>query len=831
MGDFDKLGFEVTAEGNALNTFNQIYLTLEKIKKLGNINLGVGVNGRQSNRNLEGSKPKLTDEERWEKQYQDRIKKQIYYLKQGYIQQKNIISEHKKWVIAEEKKLEKKKFLTEQGYIQEKPKFTDEEKYLKKVTAEKEKLNSKTYEEARRIELANKERQKEIDQRLKQELGIQDNSKALSKYLAKFTSIIVVVKKLAHFTSQAIKETADYTENLNLFAVAYGKTYKQQLEWATGIAEAYGLANNEVIKFAGTFRELSSSLGLVGDTADIVTKAVTNLGYDFSALFNTSVEDAMEKLQSGIFSGNVRPLRSFGIDISQGQIDELFETNEALSKLGISARNLSQSEKTIARLIITLQSGKDSFGTMAREINNLQSQFRIFQGSLSNFKLAIGDLVNKPLSDVMVVVNAFIIAITNAIRSFVPLKKDDDTPKAFLDIADNAESATEEIEKLSGSLAGFDKFNVLQKNEGGNSLATEELTNLLQEQVSLYDSELTAAMEKMQNEAVELAEKLQDILVVGGIFFAVFSASKFLGVVKFLKTAKEGISVLSKSFLKLNDGVSLTNGLFLTGLIFTIYKAVEAFKEGDIWGGILATAIGVVLVTAWALLNKEIIATKATGVIDFFKGLKKSVDNTTPTLLNGAKAFETQKLSINQVANSLAAMAGGYLLADSFLNTLDGDAKKTASTIMLFAGAITALTVALLAMQGTLTWGAGLPIILGSIGVAIAGFKSLMADASNIQGFANGGITDANLIMTNENGVKEWVGQQGQSTAVVNDTQMSDVMRQAVAQGVYNALTAYSQQNGQKQTEQPIKVIIGDNEVFTVVRKVAKRQGLDFAKA
>ena len=467
---------------------------------------------------------------------------------------------------------------------------------------------------------------------------------------------------------------------------------------------------------------------------------------------------------------------------------------------------------------------------MAREINNLQSQFRILQGSLSNFKLAIGDLVNKPLSDVMVVVNAFIIAITNAIRSFVPLKKDDDTPKAFLDIADNAESATEEIEKLSGSLAGFDKFNVLQKNEGEgtNSLATEELTNLLQEQVSLYDSELTAAMEKMQNEAVELAEKLQDVLVVGGIFFAVFSASKFLGVVKSLKTAKDGISVLGKSFLKLNDSVSLTNGLFLTGLIFTIYKAVEAFKEGDKVTGWFAVAMGVSLVGAMVAFNWQAVKTIGINLYGWLHKVADSVVKLAWRWADSTKQLQNQAVTAKQVAGAIGAMVAAYSIADSVINMFGEEGRKTASICFIVAGGIMAIVAAVLALNGVMTWGTALPILLASVGAAVAGVKGLTTE---IKGFAEGGFTNANLIMTNENGVKEWVGQQGQSTAVVNDTQMNDIMRQAVSQGVYNALTAYAQQNGQKQSEQPIKVIIGDNEVFTVVRKVAKRQGLDFAKA
>lgn len=135
------------------------------------------------------------------------------------------------------------------------------------------------------------------------------NTQSLTSYIGKLTSTVVIARKFARVISSAIQESANYVENLNLFAVAYGDVYQETLGWALDLADGFGLAINEVLKFAGTFRQLSTSLGLVEDTANSVSKTVTQLGYDVSSLFNTSVENAMEKLQSGIFSGNVRPLK------------------------------------------------------------------------------------------------------------------------------------------------------------------------------------------------------------------------------------------------------------------------------------------------------------------------------------------------------------------------------------------------------------------------------------------------------------------------------------------------------------------------------------------
>lgn len=808
--DYENLGFDISvgeqSYNNAVSRLDNIIKRLERIQKLegkGNKTTSTS-NGR-----VGGSIKGMTQEEKWDKQYQDRVRKQAYYLKQGYVQQKNIISDHTKWVLAEEKKLEKKRFLTEQGYItpkQEKTQLSEIEKYTQKVNAETNKLNDKKYEEARKTELANKERQKEIDQRLKQELGIKQNTKSLTSYISKLTSVVVLAKKLAHFMSGAIKESADYVENLNLFAVAFGESYKQQLDWALNIADAYGLASNEVLKFAGTFRELSTSLGLVGDTADIVTQTVTNLGYDLSALFNTTVEQAMEKLQSGIFSGNVRPLRAYGIDISQNQINALFETNEALRQLGVNAQSLSQSDKVLARLIITLQSGKDSFGTMAREINNLQSQFRIFQGALANFKLAIGDLINKPLSQAMVYINGFIIGITEVIRAFVPLTKEDNS----LPMTNNIREATEEVENLEGKLASFDKFNVLQQGgqESSNLAVTEALNQLLLEQSTIYQNQL-GDLTDIGNKATEIAQSIKDWFLVdtgevdeagNKIYDLSDNAQLLVDTLKLLGVVA-GVSLVGKiggaikSILSFSKGIGGLNTALTGTAIFAFITFVKALEDGDY---ALAAISGTVMV---AVLAFELFS---------LTNNKKLI----PSLANSTKALTTTKLSVLGLS---AAFAIGGLVT-----LLSSEASAGEKVKHIFIGVAAAITAAAIAMAAfKMNWVKAL-----SLGATVAaGYFTV----TGLQGFANGGYSNANLIMTHENGKREWVGKAAGSSAIVNDTQMSDIMEGAVAKGVYQALRANSAMGSSGPSNETFVIKIGEEAVFRAVRKTANKQGVDFA--
>ena len=688
--------------------------------------------------------------------------------------------------------------------------------HLDKIVERLEKIqklqgnNSINSQEATATKQATQAIEEKTNAQKQEEKQTRRNTQSLSSYISRLASVTILARKIGHFISSAIKESSSYVENLNLFATAYGETYEDTLKWALDLADGFGLASNEVVKFAGTFRQLSTSLGLIGETADKVSQTVLKLGYDFSALFNTSVEQAMEKLQSGIFSGNVRPLRAFGIDISQNQIAALFETNKALAQMGVNARDLSQSDKVLARLIITMQSGSNAFGTMNREINNLQSQFRIFQGSMANFKLAIGDLVEEPLREVMVLINAFIIALTNIIRSFVGIKTEDKNT-VFGNLGEEADTASEAIDSLNGKLATFDKFNVLGGSSSGgglgNQAVTEQLTKMLEAEMEKYEN----AMGDLENEAKELAKAIEPIAGLLGAIIAVWSVSKISAMIKSIKG-------LTASLFGLNGGLKLTNTLIIGGIIYAFAEMIRAFKEGDWVTGSLAATLGTTLVVAWVLLNKEIIKTKALKIIDIFKPLGTTLKrNLLPSLTQTTASITAMHYALLGLSTAFAI--GG--LAVMLSSEMSAGTKMT-HTFLGLAAAIAAAAIAMAAFN--MNWVKAVSIA----GLVAGGYWSIATLAT--QGFADGGYTNANLIMTHENGKREWVGKAAGSSAIVNDTQMSDIMEVAVAKGVYEALSARSAMGGNAPTNETIVVKIGEEAVFNAVRKTAKRQGRDFAR-
>lgn len=113
----------------------------------------------------------------------------------------------------------------------------------------------------------------------------------------------------------------------------------------------------------GIFQTLATGFGVSSTKAEIMSKNLTQLGYDLSSFFNISVADAMQKLQSGI-SGELEPLRRLGYDLSQTRLKAI-----ALQH-GIkqSFNEMNQAQKSQLRYVAIMSQVTTAQGDMARTL-------------------------------------------------------------------------------------------------------------------------------------------------------------------------------------------------------------------------------------------------------------------------------------------------------------------------------------------------------------------------------------------------------------------------------------------------------------------------------
>lgn len=299
------------------------------------------------------------------------------------------------------------------------------------------------------------------------------STKSFHNLALKIAATLYSIKRVASVVASWIDASSEYTENLNLFTVAMGDYADSAMAYANKVSQAMGIDASDWIRNQGVFMTLATGFGVVGDRASEMSQMLTQLGYDLSSYYNISVEDAMQKLQSGI-SGELEPLRRLGYDLSQAKLEAV-----ALS-LGIdkAVSSMTQAEKAELRYYAIMTQVTQVQGDMARTLENPANQLRIFKAQLEMTSRAIGDLLIPALNTLLpyaIAAAQVIRYLAEAIAGLFGIKKTDSGASGLENLGSSAEGASGAIEeatdnavKLRKTLLGIDELNVMSDPSGSS---------------------------------------------------------------------------------------------------------------------------------------------------------------------------------------------------------------------------------------------------------------------------------------------------------------------------------------------------------------------------
>ena len=311
----------------------------------------------------------------------------------------------------------------------------------------------------------------------------QENNKAANSYMnlyAKIKMAMGVVRTGARVIASWITQSNQYIEDLNLFTASMGKYAEEAQNYAEAVSEALGIDPGEFMRNQGVFNTIISGFGVASDKAYLMSKNLTQLGYDISSFFNISFEDAMQKLQSGI-SGELEPLRRLGYDLSVARLQE-----EALA-LGIEKKvsAMTQAEKSQLRYYAIMTQVTTAQGDMARTLNAPANQLRVLQAQVTQCARALGNIFIPVLNAVLpyaIALAKIVRMLANSIASLFGFKLPEVDysgisagASAVGDLADNAGDASDGLgkagkaaKKLKNALLGIDELNVLSKDDSSS---------------------------------------------------------------------------------------------------------------------------------------------------------------------------------------------------------------------------------------------------------------------------------------------------------------------------------------------------------------------------
>nr|DAQ36342.1 MAG TPA: minor tail protein [Caudoviricetes sp.] len=575
----------------------------------------------------------------------------------------------------------------------------------------------------------------------------------------KTAGVVAGIRMVRQGISKAITESNSYQEDLNLFTASMGQYAKEAQEYAENVGEIMGIDPAKWMRNQGVFNTLLSGFGSVADRSYLMSKNLTQLGYDISSFFNISVEDAMQKLQSGI-SGELEPLRRLGYDLSQAKLEQTALT------LGIekSVSAMTQAEKAELRYYAIMTQVTTAQGDMARSLDAPANQLRIFQAQLTQASRAIGNIfipILQKILPIAIAVLRIVRELADAIAKLFHFKLTEIDYSGVGNLASGAEDAAAGFDdaasaakELKKSVMGFDELNILNGNTASGSGSAGMPSG------SGFDFELPeyGFLNDVSKQADEVTQKLKNALpwiLAIGAGLAAWKLGPKLGL-DLQKTIGLAVGIFGALTLVQNILDSIVNGVTeenMTGMIFGMTLAVTGLYValGPVAGGITAIVSGLAVLavafsdadkSGWNFQNQML---AIAGILAAGVGIGILIGSWIPLLI---AMIASLLLSITtstghgqELINGVKETLQGFI--DFFAGIFTGDTERTAAGIAgIFGGLKNAVGAVIDGIRdwlnGLLDWidkktnGKLKPLITGIKAIVTAVFGNIKQTVGNV---------------------------------------------------------------------------------------------------
>lgn len=561
---------------------------------------------------------------------------------------------------------------------------------------------SKVVTQANRVTAANEKQRKSY-------LSLSNQMNGFMRNMAKLVSL----KAIADYLGNAVAKFNDFYEATNLFGVSMKGLTGEADNFIQKMQTLLGIDPTEAMNNMATIQGLTTSFGLASDKAYILSKNLTQLGYDLSSLKNIPVKEAFTKLQAAI-SGELEPIRRLGVDISNARLQQ------ELYALGIttSISKLSQADKAILRYIAIMKQTGDAQGDLARTLNSPANQIRILQAQLSELARAVGSVLYPALKSILPPLIAAVELVKEFVQwiaklmgvktvDFPDMSKTSASVEDTSDALDNAATSAGKAKKaLKDYTMGFDELNIIDPTKGssGSGSGSGVTGNILGDvDLSQYDM-FKQYNEDFAKQIDAIKQKIKAMLPLIATVATALAAWKLTNLIMDIVDAIHKMNALKSIVLGL--------GVFTVGIVLEITGIKDAIENGVNGKNFAEIVLGALIgTTGAAILGKGIAQFIVTGFGNTAVGAAiKAAGGSTAGAIIGA--------AVGGVVTGIPMFVTGvYDAVKNGLNTLNG---------------------ILIPLGSTMT-GAGIGAIIGSLGGPIGtGIGALI-------GLIVGGLTDAGI--------------------------------------------------------------------------------------
>ena len=536
------------------------------------------------------------------------------------------------------------------------------------------------------------------------------NAQKLASTLS-FTALTAGITRLSGLINDWVYETSDYSEQLNLFNVIFnnieknGKTTFSELgksatQFQHKLNEAFGTNKIETFYMQGMFQAMGEAVNIPDKYSALMSETMTKLTYDMASLYNKQETDTAEALRAGVYAGQTKPLRSYGIDVTATSMQPI------LDELGIdrTVKQLSQAEKEIVRYLATLRQASNAMGDFANTIESPANQLKIFKQQLVETKVAITSLIMNLVGNMLPYLNALLMVIKEIalwLGTLLGIEFSDfnsgvaNYETGLEGIGDSADKAGKAVKKLKREALGFDQIHNINENTGSSGSGSVNVGNGIDQKlldaIYGYDN----GMEKVRMKATEIRDKIMEWLgftkqvddVTKQVSFKLkdgYSNLKLIaGILGLI-----GITKLVKGISGLVSGTSTLGKLLGTGGLYTkLSKLAEPIKVLGAKDGVqyIFLSLKDTLTKVLPIIGK--VAVAIGGLIALFKGASK-VKDVMNIFGEKSKKQDNNKVDYDYYKGAFEGIAGGAVAGGAIGSIVPGIGTAIGALVGTIVGAV-----------------------------------------------------------------------------------------------------------------------------------------------
>lgn len=371
---------------------------------------------------------------------------------------------------------------------------------------------------------------------------------------------------------EVVKKSIELASNLvevqNVVDTTFGSSSKQIDAWSGTALKAFGLSELQAKQFNGTMGALMKSSGITGSSLVTMSENLTGLSGDFASFYNLPIEEAFEKIKSGI-SGETEPLKALGVNMSVANL-QAYALSQGITK---SWNSMSQAEQVQLRYNYLMNVSKDAQGDFAKTQTGFANQLRIAKTNLAQMGATLATNVLPYLNKLLLIFNNGAMGSAGSVLKNV-----------FSNAINVINSLKPNVENLWNSIVKFTHISGLDKL--WSSFSPTEAFNTIQSTLKNILDGFTGIANFVNNNFGTVKT------VIEGVALGVASYGIALAAVTIKEKAALIIQTLSKAWWMATGIIgAYRNGMTLAAIAQDAFNVAMAANPV----GVFAIAIGIII--------------------------------------------------------------------------------------------------------------------------------------------------------------------------------------------------------------------------------------------